>query len=289
MSGLEGRRRLSFFMSERYWAVRSKAPVLWPNEWPASSPNGSVGVGIGTGANTNINAWDKIAGINPHSIPPLRTLSIFPPIHTPAIKPVAAFNSIAGLLAMETTTINTRTVRRIPIIIMGMGVLILQVGGKGGATEVSGLQAWCWEKAVDDRDNIELTSAERAPGTELSSTADKDANAKTNFIIVARAQVSRNVENYWDACRNPIYRFVRRDNLRLFYSKNEDRLLLYSYRYSERAHYELDAHAFVSGHWNEGFLGVGGICSLFLVYRDFGRLQSPCACDGLLVAGAEVK
>ena len=61
------------------------------------------------------------------------------------------------------------------------------------------------EKAVDDRDhvrtvraskksiylykNIELTSEseseERAPGTELRSTADKDANAKTNFIIVA--------------------------------------------------------------------------------------------------------
>ena len=79
----------------------------------------------------------------------------------------------------------------------------MQVGDKSGATEVSGLQAWCWEKAVDDRDvsacetvsvykksiylckNIELTSAERAPGTELRSTVDKDANAKTNFIIVA--------------------------------------------------------------------------------------------------------
>ena len=31
--------------------------------------------------------------------------------------------------------------------------------------------------------NIELTSAERAPGTVLSSTADKDA--KTTFIMVA--------------------------------------------------------------------------------------------------------
>jgi len=128
------------------------------------------------------------------------------------------------------------------------------------------------EKAVDDRDhvrtvraskksiylykNIELTSEseseERAPGTELRSTADKDANAKTNFIIVAVVEMFT-TSNY--VCvrsgRNEtktlqlierehkraatwrilgrvsnitlLIRFVRRDNLRLFYWKNEDR------------------------------------------------------------------
>ena len=46
-----------------------------------------------------------------------------------------------------------------------------------------------YKKSIYLCKNIELTSAseERAPGTvlRLSSTADKDANAKTNFIIVA--------------------------------------------------------------------------------------------------------
>ena len=42
-----------------------------------------------------------------------------------------------------------------------------------------------YKKSIYLCKNIELTSAERAPGTELRSTVDKDANAKTNFIIVA--------------------------------------------------------------------------------------------------------
>ena len=62
---------------------------------------------------------------------------------------VAAFNSNAFMIVTETLSTRTWIRIRFPIIII---LVILKVGDKGGATEVSGLQAWCWEKAVDDRD-----------------------------------------------------------------------------------------------------------------------------------------